>query len=130
MLTNLFYYTIKYRKYRNIRCTNIFFLFFIRDFEGGTLGLAWTGDLKNAGGVCERNGVSNYEVMSVNLIKGIDRVCAESSYFFLVANSFSFALYLNPSIHPILYWSLFLTASLSFWLSICRSVCVSVCLSI
>ena len=29
----------------------------IRDFEGGTLGLAWTGDLKNAGGVCEKNGV-------------------------------------------------------------------------
>lgn len=27
-----------------------------RDFEGGTLGLAWTGDLKNAGGVCEKNG--------------------------------------------------------------------------
>lgn len=24
----------------------------------GTLGLAWTGDLKNAGGVCEKNGVS------------------------------------------------------------------------
>lgn len=23
----------------------------------GTLGLAWTGDLKNAGGVCEKNGV-------------------------------------------------------------------------
>ena len=97
------------------------------------MGLAWTGDLKNAGGVCERNGVSNYEVMSVNLIKGIDRVCAESSYFFLVANSFSFALYLNPSkasIHPILHWSLFLTASLSVWLSTCLSVCVSVCLAI
>ena len=25
----------------------------------GTLGLAWTGDLKNAGGVCEKNGVSS-----------------------------------------------------------------------
>jgi len=25
----------------------------------GTLGLAWTGDLKNAGGVCEKNGVSD-----------------------------------------------------------------------
>lgn len=25
----------------------------------GTLGLAWTGDLKNAGGVCEKNGVSH-----------------------------------------------------------------------
>ena len=33
-------------------------MFTYRDFEGGTLGLAWTGDMKNAGGVCERNGVS------------------------------------------------------------------------
>ena len=33
-------------------------MFTFRDFEGGTLGLAWTGDLKNAGGVCEKNGVS------------------------------------------------------------------------
>ena len=33
-------------------------MFTYRDFDGGTLGLAWTGDLKNAGGVCERNGVS------------------------------------------------------------------------
>ncbi|CAG0886588.1 unnamed protein product [Cyprideis torosa] len=32
------------------------YMFTFRDFEGGTLGLAWTGDLKNAGGVCERNG--------------------------------------------------------------------------
>ena len=32
-------------------------MFTYRDFEGGTLGLAWTGDMKNAGGVCERNGV-------------------------------------------------------------------------
>ena len=35
------------------------YMFTFRDFEGGTLGLAWTGDLKNAGGVCEKNGVSN-----------------------------------------------------------------------
>ena len=34
------------------------YMFTFRDFEGGTLGLAWTGDLKNAGGVCEKNGVS------------------------------------------------------------------------
>ena len=34
-------------------------MFTYRDFEGGTLGLAWTGDMKNAGGVCERNGVSS-----------------------------------------------------------------------
>jgi len=35
-------------------------MFTYRDFEMGTLGLAWTGDLKNAGGVCEKNGVSIY----------------------------------------------------------------------
>lgn len=29
----------------------------------GTLGLAWTGDLKNAGGVCEKNGVSFTEAI-------------------------------------------------------------------
>ncbi|KOX76103.1 Disintegrin and metalloproteinase domain-containing protein 10 [Melipona quadrifasciata] len=34
------------------------YMFTYRDFEKGTLGLAWTGDLKNAGGVCEKNGVS------------------------------------------------------------------------
>jgi hypothetical protein len=34
-------------------------MFTYRDFEMGTLGLAWTGDLKNAGGVCEKNGVSD-----------------------------------------------------------------------
>ena len=34
------------------------YMFTHRDFEGGTLGLAWTGDLQNAGGVCEKNGVS------------------------------------------------------------------------
>ncbi|XP_076396323.1 disintegrin and metalloproteinase domain-containing protein 10 isoform X3 [Megachile rotundata] len=32
------------------------YMFTYRDFEKGTLGLAWTGDLKNAGGVCEKNG--------------------------------------------------------------------------
>lgn len=31
----------------------------------GTLGLAWTGDLKNAGGVCEKNGVSKFEGKSI-----------------------------------------------------------------
>lgn len=35
-------------------------MFTYRDFEMGTLGLAWTGDLKNAGGVCEKNGVSSF----------------------------------------------------------------------
>lgn len=34
------------------------YMFTYRDFEMGTLGLAWTGDLKNAGGVCEKNGVN------------------------------------------------------------------------
>ena len=33
------------------------YIFTYRDFDGGTLGLAWTGDVNNAGGVCERNGV-------------------------------------------------------------------------
>jgi len=33
------------------------YMFTYRDFDGGTLGLAWTGDVNNAGGVCERNGV-------------------------------------------------------------------------
>ena len=36
------------------------YMFTYRDFEGGTLGLAWTGDIKNAGGVCEKNGVKSY----------------------------------------------------------------------
>ena len=38
------------------------YMFTYRDFEMGTLGLAWTGDLKNAGGVCEKNGVSYSKV--------------------------------------------------------------------
>ena len=38
------------------------YMFTYRDFEGGTLGLAWTGDLQNAGGVCEKNGVSTWHV--------------------------------------------------------------------
>ena len=38
------------------------YMFTYRDFEGGTLGLAWTGDMQNAGGVCEKNGVSLYIV--------------------------------------------------------------------
>lgn len=36
------------------------YMFTYRDFEMGTLGLAWTGDLKNAGGVCEKNGVRSF----------------------------------------------------------------------
>lgn len=36
------------------------YMFTYRDFEMGTLGLAWTGDLKNAGGVCEKNGVRSH----------------------------------------------------------------------
>jgi len=38
-------------------------MFTYRDFDGGTLGLAWTGDLKNAGGVCEKNGVSHTSIL-------------------------------------------------------------------
>ena len=45
------------------------YMFTYRDFEGGTLGLAWTGDLKNAGGVCEKNGVSE-EICTLHLIRG------------------------------------------------------------
>lgn len=42
------------------------YLFTFRDFEGGTLGLAWTGDLKNAGGVCEKKGHFRGGVKSLN----------------------------------------------------------------
>ena len=41
------------------------YMFTYRDFEGGTLGLAWTGDLKNAGGVCEKHGVRQTEMMII-----------------------------------------------------------------
>lgn len=41
-------------------------MFTYRDFEGGTLGLAWTGDLKNAGGVCEKNGHYRGSLKSLN----------------------------------------------------------------
>lgn len=44
-------------------------MFTYRDFEMGTLGLAWTGDLKNAGGVCEKNGVSEFTCLSLIEIK-------------------------------------------------------------
>uniref|UniRef100_A0A182J6N1 Uncharacterized protein n=1 Tax=Anopheles atroparvus TaxID=41427 RepID=A0A182J6N1_ANOAO len=39
------------------------YMFTYRDFEMGTLGLAWTGDLKNAGGVCEKNGMTEFAGM-------------------------------------------------------------------
>ena len=42
------------------------YLFTYRDFEGGTLGLAWTGDLKNAGGVCEKKGHFRGGIKSLN----------------------------------------------------------------
>nr|CAI5843429.1 unnamed protein product [Callosobruchus analis] len=41
-------------------------MFTYRDFEMGTLGLAWTGDLKNAGGVCEKNGHYRGSMKSLN----------------------------------------------------------------
>ncbi|XP_076060396.1 kuzbanian-like [Oratosquilla oratoria] len=42
------------------------YMFTYRDFGGGTLGLAWTGDLKNAGGVCEKNGHYRGSLKSLN----------------------------------------------------------------
>ncbi|XP_054721381.1 disintegrin and metalloproteinase domain-containing protein 10-like [Uloborus diversus] len=42
------------------------YMFTYRDFEGGTLGLAWTGDLRNAGGVCEKNGHYRGSLKSLN----------------------------------------------------------------
>ena len=45
------------------------YMFTYRDFEGGTLGLAWTGDLQNAGGVCEKNGVRKFEPIYKNFIQ-------------------------------------------------------------
>ncbi|EFN83625.1 ADAM 10 [Harpegnathos saltator] len=42
------------------------YMFTYRDFEMGTLGLAWTGDLKNAGGVCEKNGLYRGSMKSLN----------------------------------------------------------------
>ncbi|KAK2704288.1 hypothetical protein QYM36_016626, partial [Artemia franciscana] len=42
------------------------YMFTYRDFDGGTLGLAWTGDLKNAGGVCEKNGHYRGSLKSLN----------------------------------------------------------------
>ncbi|XP_062125187.1 uncharacterized protein LOC133838198 isoform X1 [Drosophila sulfurigaster albostrigata] len=42
------------------------YMFTYRDFEMGTLGLAWTGDLKNAGGVCEKNGHYRGSLKSLN----------------------------------------------------------------
>lgn len=34
----------------------------------GTLGLAWTGDLKNAGGVCEKNGVTFFFLLFLKTV--------------------------------------------------------------
>lgn len=45
------------------------YMFTYRDFDGGTLGLAWTGDLQNAGGVCEKHG--QYRGSSKSLNSGI-----------------------------------------------------------
>ncbi|KAK2585250.1 hypothetical protein KPH14_009951 [Odynerus spinipes] len=42
------------------------YMFTYRDFDMGTLGLAWTGDLKNAGGVCEKNGHYRGSMKSLN----------------------------------------------------------------
>ena len=42
------------------------YMFTYRDFEMGTLGLAWTGDTRNAGGVCERYGHYRGSMKSLN----------------------------------------------------------------
>lgn len=56
------------------------YMFTYRDFEGGTLGLAWTGDLKNAGGVCEKNGVSFYilyiKIETIFFLLFFSRLCS------------------------------------------------------
>ena len=57
------------------------YMFTYRDFEGGTLGLAWTGDLKNAGGVCEKNGVSRVSRVTVVVHK------TENIYIHLTSKS-------------------------------------------
>jgi hypothetical protein len=43
-----------------------FSLPFTEEDYNGTLGLAWTGDLKNAGGVCEKNGHYRGSLKSLN----------------------------------------------------------------
>lgn len=55
-MSNLFFFFFTEEDY-DAFC--LAYMFTYRDFEMGTLGLAWTGDLKNAGGVCEKNGVSD-----------------------------------------------------------------------
>jgi hypothetical protein len=55
-------------------------MFTYRDFEGGTLGLAWTGDLKNAGGVCEKNGVSATAECSASAEKRVITFDCSSTY--------------------------------------------------
>lgn len=55
------------------------YMFTYRDFEMGTLGLAWTGDLKNAGGVCEKNGVRpliNYNTPHMRFFISTSCCCA------------------------------------------------------
>ncbi|XP_033331022.2 disintegrin and metalloproteinase domain-containing protein 10 isoform X1 [Megalopta genalis] len=42
------------------------YMFTYRTFEQGTLGLAWTGDLTNAGGVCEKHGYYRGSMKSLN----------------------------------------------------------------
>ncbi len=57
------------------------YMFTYRDFEGGTLGLAWTGDLKNAGGVCEKNGVS--ALIIIIIITGFINTSSSSVHSFI-----------------------------------------------
>jgi len=68
------------------------YMFTYRDFEGGTLGLAWTGDLKNAGGVCEKNGVI-LTSFSVNIII---RVQLPLEYFTTLHTKYYPTIYAEP----------------------------------
>lgn len=48
------------------------YIYTYRDFDGGTLGLAWTGDTATAGGVCERMGVHiSFLIHTQNMFQNI-----------------------------------------------------------
>lgn len=81
------------------------YMFTYRDFEMGTLGLAWTGDLKNAGGVCEKNGVrisiivisfSAFIFFFSNLFD-LDQIITIQLMTFIVASSCGFFIKLSES---------------------------------
>ena len=59
------------------------YMFTYRDFEMGTLGLAWTGDLKNAGGVCEKNGVNFLSFKQLYVSLKIVKKSLEQTNFYI-----------------------------------------------